>query len=501
MKPTAERGSAILIAMISSLVVALVISFIMQQNQQTETSTRGPRVKSAMAVVESQLIAAAYDGTLFTDCVAGDPYFSVPGCKKVNPAELPKYQIRLPGAKCSNPSMFCGISIQSENFNPTTQTLTARIVYSGEEISMKAIDVSTQITAEAWASQTSNCPASTPLLVGFDASGGPQCRALPANCPVGQYVSGFDPMSITGPNAVTCAPITGTPSCPAGQFISNFQWQGGSSFQIGCQAVFNPFVPVPAALGDATVYSYEASSLGTQAAWPAPPPSGCSGGETWQPTGFVDNDIGSAGCYIPICSNIIGTTMAWNFTHPVTGNPLPLAWCVNDNSSRPDGCPTNNPSAPYIQGGNARRIQCASAPPPPPPPPACADPINSPVTLVSRQYCSGETNPFTGTNCTPIVPYADGGTYHSANTLNSNQSVTVYFTWNSANYRCEYSAYLSSTSSTGAITGTLIGGTIPGFSCRSVDWFYTSTGWGSAPGGMSGGLNILGPGPGYVTCP
>lgn len=262
-----NTGSALITGMIAALSVGVVSAVIMQQSQITDRQTRIPRIKSAMSAVESQLREAAYDGSLFTSCVSGDPGYGNPKCKKVDQARVQAVAVAFPGARCeAGAGGVCGIDVEGNpSFDFGTGTLTAQIVYRGTEVAIAPINVSTVITEEIWSKKNSNCPSDRPLLTGFQTNGDPICEGFPIDCTSGKYVKRIDPMSLTGPGAFQCADLPTLQQCPAGRFVSNFGWDG-TLVSFHCQDALNPFAAN--AIGDTTSYEYQPVDSFVSSPWP-----------------------------------------------------------------------------------------------------------------------------------------------------------------------------------------------------------------------------------------
>lgn len=260
-----NHGSALLTAMISALTVGIVSAVILQQSQITEKQSRTPRIKSAMSMLEAQLMESANQGQLMKPC---DPATTDPLCLQLDSTKLNAMATIIPGAQCPTGVTQCGLRIENENFVFSTKQFTAQIVYEGSEVVVAPINVNfIADMREAWASQNSNCPASQPLLIGFDSIGTPICRALPTACPAGEYVNQVDPMSLTS-GGVICVPFPANISCPnAGDILTSFSWTGGSGgIAFSCLPPLNPFMP--SALSDPTSYEYASMTPPVTSSWP-----------------------------------------------------------------------------------------------------------------------------------------------------------------------------------------------------------------------------------------
>lgn len=252
-------------------------------------------------------------------------------------------------------------------------------------------------------------------------------------------------------------------SCPSptGSYVwGNWVDTGDRRNYVACPPV-TPACVAPAATAEAI----------TRAAAPENQNVGCPApqvGEHWQQRSRVENGTRTTSwtCPVPTGSPTSSTVNTWSGTYTATSG-----WATTSNT-------------------------CAT------PAPACAS-SGDPFTLVRYRACtnsSGKTisgasaqkNPATGDYCTAWMPFSGGyGSPHGANYSGSN-SMSIEIAWHGATYVCSYSGYIGSSSS-GSVSGS--GSLPPGMSCGSVNFFPTSQGWGS------GGLNILGPGPQYTTCP
>ncbi len=287
-----------------------------------------------------------------------------------------------------------------------------------------------------------------------------QWVAASGTCPTGQVGSITWKYQQTRSRSMSYNCPTGTTALPAATPGAWSSWSNTGA----TQGVVNTCTPACAAPATTAEAITRAASVETQnVGCPAP-----QTGEHWQQRSRVENGTRTTSwtCPAPTGSPTSSTVDTWSGTYTATSG-----WATTSNT-----CTT--------------------------PAPVCAS-SGDPFTLVRYRACtnsSGKTisgasaqkNPATGDYCTAWMPFSGGyGSPHGANYSGSN-SMSIEIAWHGATYVCSYGGYIGSSSS-GSVSGS--GSLPPGMSCGSVNFFPTSQGWGS------GGLNILGPGPQYTTCP
>jgi len=256
-----QTGSAIISAMIGSLTVGIVAAVIMQQAQTTQGRTRGARIKSAQAKITSHIRQTFFDANSYESCGAN--------CVRFKAEKIADAREFIPGADCGAGGVNCGIIVEDVVFDQATGDISARVIYTGTEVPIAPEVINAKVPADIYRRTSTNCPAATPLLVGFDVNNEPLCRALPSGCPAGQFISRIDPENLnsTTGNAVFCQSWPAQQTCAGTQYISRVTWTALGSLSITCSPRRDPFV-MEAPFGDPTSYSYNAESLWTQPTWP-----------------------------------------------------------------------------------------------------------------------------------------------------------------------------------------------------------------------------------------
>jgi hypothetical protein len=185
-----EKGSALINAIIVVGLVAAISATIFSQTQITDKTSRNPRVKSAMAVMESEVRALASSASSYTCQGVGTQM----NCQ-IKSEIFNSLKRSVSGSVCPHGSQdkgsqglnsFCGIQVGPipgvPYFVPSTRTFSARVTYQGGEVAMKPIDVSFQLAEGVFHSGPFTCPVGQPFFAGYDGSGNPVCRPVPSTC-------------------------------------------------------------------------------------------------------------------------------------------------------------------------------------------------------------------------------------------------------------------------------------------------------------------------------
>lgn len=289
-----QKGSALINAIIAVGLVAALSAVIFSQTQVTDKTSRNPRVKSAMAVMESEVRALASSASSYTCSGSG----STASCQ-IKPEIFNALKKSISGAVCSKDASgshgsagisnsSCGLQVSTVPnypfYDPATGMFRARINYQGSEMAMAPIDVTFQLPPGTFKSGAFTCPSNQPLFEGYDASGNPTCRSIPSTCyeamnlsSPGVYIYSLDPNSLRPHcKALSATALTG---CPAGNFLNQVSLSTGS-ITTSCDTRKNAF----------TIFNYNPGT-GTQVAaisqgsgyavsepptptTPPPPPSG-----------------------------------------------------------------------------------------------------------------------------------------------------------------------------------------------------------------------------------
>lgn len=262
------RGSALLNAIIVAGVVAGVTAVILSQTQTTNKMSRNPRIKSAMTVLETQMLSMAMQPGIYQGCSA-----QAQNCQ-LNSTAVAAFQNlnhTIVGAHCGTPngskggsgvsSSSCGVKVQAASslaclngqnptynascaagqfYNSATQTFCAEIYYQGTDVAMQPVCASTTVPQSVLQGDSTSCATAANLagpypkiiFKGYDAAGNAVCAPIPAcgggvnvNAP-GNYVTSIDKLSMQ----TQCKTLSaGLLSCPAGSILSNLQWTNVNS--------------------------------------------------------------------------------------------------------------------------------------------------------------------------------------------------------------------------------------------------------------------------------
>lgn len=228
-----QNGSMIVNAIATSIIIAIISGVILQQSLTSIKTLRLPRIKASMTAVEGSLRYLLNESSNYTGCNA-DAATGFTTC--IFNGDITKLKEIIPGCDDgSGTPTPCGVIVTPTGvpagYNPATRIYTADIVYQGTEIAVKGRSVSVEVPVEILTQANVNCPpAGQPddiLFKGFNASGQKICAPIPNNngCPPGQFLSGFDPATMT----VQCQSITAsTIACPAGQMLESVSFTGNS---------------------------------------------------------------------------------------------------------------------------------------------------------------------------------------------------------------------------------------------------------------------------------
>lgn len=187
-----EAGSALLNAIIVVGIVAAISAIIFTQAQVTDKTSRNPRIKSAMAVMESEIRALASSASSY-DCTGVGATMSC----KIKDSVFSSLRKSVSGTICP-PGMqqsFCGITVGPipgvPYYDPVQRVFSGRVTYTGADVPMKPIDVIFQLPEGIFHSGAFTCPQATPFFAGYDGGGNPVCRPVPNTC--------YEPMNLDSP--------------------------------------------------------------------------------------------------------------------------------------------------------------------------------------------------------------------------------------------------------------------------------------------------------------
>jgi hypothetical protein len=225
-----DHGSILLNAIVTTIVIAIISGALLQQSLTTLKTLRLPRVKSVMSSVEGALRHTLLQPTSYQGCssVAG----IVASCT-LPVAVINRLDVIVPGCTPGP----CGVQVvpaAGSGFDPATKKWTGTIVYNGTEVAVKPRTLSIDVPEEILVSATVVCPDSDPIFAGFDGDGKRVCRPINATCPAGQFLAGFNSMTLLP----DCQPLPASNLvCPGGnnQYITGMAWSG-AAFSISCSA-------------------------------------------------------------------------------------------------------------------------------------------------------------------------------------------------------------------------------------------------------------------------
>lgn len=272
-----SKGSALLNAIVVAGVVAAVSGIIMTQTKTTDESSRAPRIRSAMAVMQARVQALANQASSYK-CDAdssGQLTLAQAHCD-IDHAIFDNLQTNITGAKCTT-SGGCGVKVSSSKFNisGTDMVFTAVISYQGTEVPIAPVTVSMKIPTDILATEKGfTCPLATPIFLGYNPNGSINCTKLPEDCTPpgpnihtqGRFIVSLDQKTLQP----VCNDLGTTVACPADSYLSNYKWNG-AGFTITCAPRNDPFVsmaysPVtgtPGAIIDPPIYSSTTTSTST----------------------------------------------------------------------------------------------------------------------------------------------------------------------------------------------------------------------------------------------
>jgi hypothetical protein len=230
---SSAQGSALINAIIAVGIVGAISAIIFTQTQVTDKTSRLPRVKSAMAVMESQVRALAASASSY-NCQGHGMQMT---CQIKNEI-FNSLQKSVAGAMCpqQRSGTICGIRVtpqpQKPYFDPATRIFSARIIYEGSEVAMKPIDIQVPISDDTFHSGPFLCPSEQPLFAGYDSSGEAICRPVSDTCyetmnldSPGVYISSLDAGSLR-PHCKALS-LSAPVGCPANSYLTQINFNNG----------------------------------------------------------------------------------------------------------------------------------------------------------------------------------------------------------------------------------------------------------------------------------
>lgn len=249
-----QNGSAIVMALVASLVLAFAAMFAQQQAVATEKNLRHLRLRNLLTLREN-LARTLLGQSAYYNCTGTGASFN---CNLR--ADKLKDTLNLPIPGCENESgpTVCGIVFDEDSYvftpgNPgigSEPTVQIRMIYNGQELGLAPVESTTAVTIGfmATAGSTSplvSCTPDRPFLSRINpANGQPECSPISQerNCPAGTYLR-----SLNSSMRAECVAISTTPvSCGDGFYMSSYQWHGESNYQPDCtEQKLNPFIKWP----------------------------------------------------------------------------------------------------------------------------------------------------------------------------------------------------------------------------------------------------------------
>lgn len=257
-----SQGSALLNAIIVAGIVAGVAAIVMNQTQVTDKSSRGPRIKSAMTVLETQMLSLAMQPGIYQNCSqqAQNCHLSESAAMAFQNLNRPVAGAACPGSrtypgKSNSTPTSCGVKVQAASslaclnsknpnfnasclagrfYNPATQTFCAEIIYQGSEAPMQPVCASTTVPQSVLQGTATACnsaanltgPYPKVIFRGYDSAGNAVCSPIPSCiggnvAMAGNYITSIDKLSLQ----TQCKALgSGFLSCPSGSIISSLQW-------------------------------------------------------------------------------------------------------------------------------------------------------------------------------------------------------------------------------------------------------------------------------------
>ncbi|MFN7824962.1 MAG: hypothetical protein ACK5P6_06345, partial [Pseudobdellovibrionaceae bacterium] len=223
-----QRGSAIINALVVSLVIGGTSALILRQAEITEKSTRYPRIRQLMNNVEIRMRTLSLSPSAY---LCTDPNVRNTSTCSIRTSLFEEFNTTIAGADCPGGGT-CGIRVLDQRLESGASTVNAaqqslwyvaRLEYFGEEIGLRPREVRFEVPFEVLQADVIQCPAAMPIFAGFDARGDMICRPLSLDCPPGHYMSQVNPNNLQG----TCVSLGAPVSAPGGQMISGVSWSGG----------------------------------------------------------------------------------------------------------------------------------------------------------------------------------------------------------------------------------------------------------------------------------
>lgn len=242
-----ERGSMLINAIATSVIVAIVSGVILQESLTNVKTLRAPRVKASMALVEGRLRSAVLQPSSFFGCDS-DSNTNFVNCDIV-PGLAASLKEQVTGCN-QGATTDCGVVVDNLTYvKDNSRTVTATIRYEGVEVASKPIPISIVVPPEVLTSVRILCPpAGSPekfLFKGFSSTGEKICEA-PAvidingggtlssvGCPDEYYMKSFDQNTL----AFQCMKISTAsvpnPACTIDQMMASLTFNG-DGFSASC---------------------------------------------------------------------------------------------------------------------------------------------------------------------------------------------------------------------------------------------------------------------------
>jgi hypothetical protein len=241
-----QSGQTLVVSIV--LVAAGVITTLLMIDNSglTKKQTRGPRIRSGMANMETKLRSLMLQPTTYVCPTPGQ----IDNCTIVDyPAKVRSLDHIVPGALCEPPAVCAPIlgivlvsqtdPLQPAQWNPATRTLTGQIRYTGTDLNLRPRNVTIIIPADVL-NPVVQCPPATPLFQGFRSDGFRECTSVPPTngaCAPGEFISNIN----TETYAITCTPLPAPVTCAANEYITGMSWPGNASpVALTCVPRVNP---------------------------------------------------------------------------------------------------------------------------------------------------------------------------------------------------------------------------------------------------------------------
>lgn len=256
-----RKGSALIGVMIAAGMIALLGVAVQEIAKANLKTVKVSRIRAFISTAELQLRSQLSHPASFEGCTG---FVGASSCR-IRTSILSRYRVLpVPGTACSTVASGCGlILLRNYGGNPMpidfTQpyahgdTNSAREAidfafyfrYTGTDASIKDTQVTASVPFDLLQEAQLDCgrlDPERPIFAGYDSSGRVICRALPTDCPPGQFLNEINQNTLQ----LTCNTFQSSDvQCDISQFIATFKWDSGNIFSSSCEPRRSPFVAFP----------------------------------------------------------------------------------------------------------------------------------------------------------------------------------------------------------------------------------------------------------------